>query len=250
MLKENKLNHLCPMSYTKEQIENLFNQIKKTNTTLYNQLESCWLDTLVLKSHRNTIKNMKNLADTMKIISVEALAIIFFIMAAVPTFFIALAGCLILYLSNQFLQDSFRVTSLNLSNDDAHIKICLNILISFSLFFFPQLYLTMFLVQCLTAWSIHSNLFKQFEQKYQKQIDDKDVLNQSHYQVTKNDLNTFLTKSIDETNGPTSVAQEIPANSLFRQPDVQNPQNDPMSDDDLNQIMASIINSESIKLFI
>ena len=238
------------MSFTKEQIEDLFNQIKTTNITLHNQLKSCWLNTWVLQSNKNNINNMKNLTDTMIIISVEALSIIYFVglmMTAVPAFLIALAGCLILYLSNQFLQYPFEVTSLNLRNDDTHIKICLNILISFSLFLFPQLYLTMFLVQCLTAWSIHSNLFKQFEQKYQKQIDDKDEAYQSHYQTTKNDLKAFLTQPIDHTNDPTSIAQEIPESSLFRQPIVKNSANTSFSDNDLNQIMTSILNSDSIK---
>ncbi|MDG2348447.1 MAG: hypothetical protein P8L77_03180 [Gammaproteobacteria bacterium] len=240
------------MSYTNEQIENLFNKEITTNYKLTQSLVNCYLRKRLLEMKPEVIKKKRLEKSILTIVSVEVIALIFFssvILAAAPAnlyIFIAAAGCLSLYILNQYFLSNLK-TYTYLDNKDAHMKISLNILFLFTLPFFPQLCLMSFLLQCLTAWSIHNNLFLQFKQKYQEHIHHEDVLYQSHYQVTKNDLNTFLTKSIDETNDPTSVAQEIPANSLFRQPDVQNSQNDHMNDNDLNQIMTSILNSESIK---
>lgn len=111
----------------------------------------------------------------------------------------------------------------------------------------PYPVLDAFVLSTLTSFIINqyasSKVYKVINLASFQQIYD------SSYRETKRNLGLFLntpnksTKAIDDTNN----AQEISECSLFRQPIVQNSQKDPLSDDDLNQIMTSILNSDSIK---
>jgi len=111
----------------------------------------------------------------------------------------------------------------------------------------PYPVLDAFVLSTLTSFIINLYAYSRFSQvinlaSLQQTYDSSD-------HETKRNLGLFLnpinksTKAIDGT----SDAQEIPESSLFRQPIVQNSANTSFSDNDLNQIMTSILNSDSIK---
>ncbi|MDG2348445.1 MAG: hypothetical protein P8L77_03170 [Gammaproteobacteria bacterium] len=129
----------------------------------------------------------------------------------------------------------------------AILVIALCLVATMALTTIPYPVLDAFVLSTLTSFIINQYASSKFNQVVN--LASLQQTYDSSYRETKRNLRSFLnppnksTKAIDDTN----VAQETPEISLFRQPDVQNSQNYPMSDDDLNQIMASIQNSEYIK---
>ena len=111
----------------------------------------------------------------------------------------------------------------------------------------PYPVLNAFVLSTLTSFIINLYAYSRFSQVIN--LASLQQTYDSSYHETKENLSSFLnpinksTKDEDNTND----AQEIPESSLFRQPIVQNSANISFSDIDLNQIMTSILNSDSIK---
>ena len=111
----------------------------------------------------------------------------------------------------------------------------------------PYPILDAFVLSTLTSFIINPYAYSRFSQVIN--LASLQQTYDSSYHETKRNLGLFLnpinksTKTEDNTND----AQEIPKSSLFRQLIVQNSANTSFSDNDLNQIMTSILNSDSIK---